>query len=225
MKLNITQTILVLFIILSSLNVDAKKMDFPLEVVAGSAEIIVIGEIYAVQNNSYTFKIKETLKGKKYNLISVEMFEEWICDTRIEKAVKGQKLCLFLKKKKSSWEIINGSAGELFISGNSIYLGGEDSIILVNHKIARNSIFLDQFKNAISDFCKCYQFIGEFDYFSGKPQYFIQTCSDLQISNFKSKNKFSIWLFEKMERYSIQKMIFIDYNSVIKPLLGFSYAG
>jgi hypothetical protein len=219
---NITQTILVLFIIFSSLKSEAKRREFPLVAVAGSADLIVIGEINGVKDNSYTFKIKETLKGKKYNVISVEMFKEWTCDTRIEKAVKGQKLCLFLKKKSSSWEIINGSAGELFISGSSIYLGGDDSMILVNHEIARNSISLAQFKNAISDFCKCYQFIGEFDYFSGKPQYFIQTCSDLQISTFKCKSKFSTWLFEKMERYSIQKIIFIDYNSVFKPFWVFT---
>lgn len=216
------QTILLLFIIFLSLKVDAKKMDFPLEVLTGSADIIVIGEIYGIKNNSYTFKITETLKGQVYKIISVNMFEEWTCDFRFDKPKIGQKLCLFLKKKFSSWVIINGSAGELFISGNLIYLGGEDSIILVNNKITRNSISLVQFKNAISDFCKCYQFIGEFDYFRAKPQYFIQTCSDLQISTLKSRSKFSVWLFNKMERYSIQKIIFIDYNSVFKPFWVFT---
>lgn len=216
-------TVLLLFIIFSAFKVEAKRREFPFEVLAGSADIIVVGEIYGIKNNSYTFKIKETLKGKKYNLISVEMFKEWTCDIRIEKAIKGQKLCLFLKKKFSSWEIINGSAGELFISGNSIYLGGEDSIIFVNNKIVRNSISLVQFKNAINDFCKCYQFIGEFDYFSGKPQGFIQVSTDLQISTFKSRSKFSIWLFEKMERYSIQKIVFIDYNTVLRPIGDFRY--
>jgi len=215
---NITQTILVLFIIFSSLKAEAKKMEFPLVAVAGSADLIVIGEINEVRDNSYTFKITETLKGQVYKIISVNMFEEWTCDIRIEKAVKGQKLCLFLKKKSSSWEIINGSAGELFISGSSIYLGGDDSIIFVNNKISRNSISLDQFKNGIRDFCKCYQYIGEYGKWDKLPQGFIQMCSDLQITNFKNRSKFSIWLFESMERHYKQKIVFIDYNTVFKPL-------
>jgi hypothetical protein len=214
---NMKQTILLLFIIFSSLKLEAKKMDFPFEVLSGSADIIVIGEIYGIKNNSYTFKITETLKGQVHKIISVNMFKEWTCDFRFDKPKIGQQLCLFLKKKFSSWEIINGSAGELFISGNSIYLGGEDSIIFVNDKIVRNSISLAQFKNGIRDFCKCYQFIGEFSYFSTKPQYFIQTCSDLQISNFTNKSKFSEWLFNKMQSYRIEKIIFIDYNSIFKP--------
>jgi len=39
------------------------------------------------------------------------MFKEWTCDVRFDKAKKGQKLCLFLKKEFSNWEIINGSNG------------------------------------------------------------------------------------------------------------------
>nr|WP_315156551.1 hypothetical protein [uncultured Flavobacterium sp.] len=219
---NITQIILVLFIIFSSLKVDAKKMDFPLVVVAGSADIIVIGEIYGIKKNSYTFKITETLKGQVYKIISVNMFEEWTCDTRFGKPEIGQKLCLFLKKKFSSWEIINGSTGELQLSNDAVYLGGEDAFIVVNHKFASKSIPLVQFKNSIRDFCKCYQFIGDYMSMDNKPQYFIQICSDLQISNFKKRSKFSIWLFEKMERYSIEKIIPIDYNSIFKPFWVFT---
>jgi hypothetical protein len=44
----------------------------------------------------------------------------------------------------------------------------------------------------------------------------------LQIYNLKNRNKFSAWLFEKMERYSIQKIIPIDYNSIFKPFWVFT---
>lgn len=43
------QTILLLFIIFSSLKVEAKKMNFPLEIITGSADLIVIGEIDIVK--------------------------------------------------------------------------------------------------------------------------------------------------------------------------------
>lgn len=43
------QTILLLFIIFSSLKVEAKKMNFPLEIITGCADLIVIGEIDIVK--------------------------------------------------------------------------------------------------------------------------------------------------------------------------------
>ncbi|MGQ7944831.1 hypothetical protein [Flavobacterium sp. WC2509] len=234
---NITQTILLLFLIFLSLNAEAKRRDFPFVAVAGSADLIVIGEIYGVKGRSYTFKITETLKGQVYKVISVKMFDEWTCDMRFDKPKIGQKLCLFLRKRENfswentfgrkgelqfrkivtDWEIINGSGGELQISNNLVHLGG-DASIMVNHKITSNSISLVQFKNGIRDFCKCYQFIGEYGNWDKLPVGFIQICSDLQITNFKNKSKFSRWLFESME-CSPQKIVPIDYNTVFKPYM------
>ena len=48
-KKSMKQTILLLFIIFSSLKVEAKKMNFPLEIITGSADLIVIGEIDIVK--------------------------------------------------------------------------------------------------------------------------------------------------------------------------------
>ncbi|WP_140485249.1 hypothetical protein [Flavobacterium sp. GSA192] len=199
------QKILILFIILSSFKVQAKKMILPLSIIAGISDLIVMGEIDIVKNDTYIFKISETLKGKAYKTISVQMFEEWTCDNRFEKAKKGQKLCLFLKKGQSQWKIINGSSGELFISNKSIYLGGEDAIKIVNNKISRNSVSLIEFKNAVRDFCKCYIFIGDGDYHNNNPPYFKQIGSNKQISEFKNRSKFSTKLFEETTRYSVKK--------------------
>lgn len=202
------QKILILFIIFFSVKVEAKKDIFPLTLIAANADLIVIGEIDMVKNDTYAFKIGETLKGQKYKTISVKIFEEWICDTRWEKPKKGQKLFLFLKKRQSHWEIINGSSGELFISKNTIYLGGEDSMKIVNNKITRNDMSLTEFKNTIKDFCKCYSFIGELGrYTEGKAQYLLQICSDRQISELEKRSKFSTKLFEKMKGYRIQKLL------------------
>lgn len=119
----------------------------------------------------------------------------------------------------SNWEVINGGTGELFISGSLVYLGGDDSMKIVNNKIESNTLSLLEFKNGIRDFCKCYQFIGKLEFRTGEYGYFIQTCSDLQVSNFKSRSKFSGWLFKNMEGYyEIQKIVTIDYNSVLRPI-------
>jgi len=201
------QRILFFFIIFSSLKAEAKKDIYPLTLIAGSADLIVIGEIDMVKNGTYTFKIGETIKGQTYKTITVKMFEEWICDPRWDKPKKGQKLFLFLKKGQKEWNIINGSSGELFISKNQIYLGGEDAIKFVNDKIIRNKMSLTEFKNTIKDFCKCYIFVGDGDYRNPNPQYYLQICSDRQIAEFEKRSTFSTKLFGDMKSHQPQKLL------------------
>lgn len=202
------QKILILFIIFFSLKAEAKKDIYPLTLIAAKADLIVIGEIDVVKGNTYIFKISENLKGQKFKTITVKMFQEWICDPRWEKPKKGQKLCLFLTKDQNVWEIINGSSGEMFISGNLIYLGGEDSMKIVNNEITRNDMSLTEFKNTIKDFCSCYSFVGKLGYRNyDKPHYILQTCSDRQIAEFEKQSKFSTKLFEEMKSYNVLKLL------------------
>lgn len=202
------KNLLLVFIIFFSLKAEAKKDIYPLTLIAGSADLIVIGKIDMVKNGTYTFKIGETIKGPSYKTITVNMFDEWVCDTRFEKPKKGQKLCLFLTKDQNVWEIINGSSGEMFISGNLIYLGGEDSIKIVNNEITRNDMSLTEFKNTIKDFCSCYSFVGKLGYRNyDKPHYILQTCSDRQIAEFEKRSKFSTKLFEEMKSYNVLKLL------------------
>ena len=192
-----------LIIISSAFRAEAKKMVYPLEVIAGSADLIVIGEISAVKNNSYSFKIRETLKGKVYTTISVNMFKEWTCDSRFGKPKKGEKLCLFLKNVNYNWEIINGSSGEIQISNNSITLGNEE-YKHIDYQFNPYTLPITEFKNGISAFCKCYKLIGEYGIYD-KPSYFIQIANNKQVADFKKSSKFSAWLFQKMSIYTIKK--------------------
>jgi hypothetical protein len=198
------QIILFLFIILFVSKVEAKKLVYPIEVMTGISELIVIGEINTVKGNKYIFDINETLKGKLFKSISVEMFKEWTCDIRFIKPTKGQKLCLFLKKGMINWEIINGSTGELLISDNSITLGGYEEYKHVDYKFTPYLLSVEEFKNGIKEFSKCYRFIGKYD-FMDENAHFEQICDDKQISKFKSTSKFSTWLYKKMTKYPVVK--------------------
>ncbi|MBW4362821.1 hypothetical protein [Flavobacterium taihuense] len=197
-------TIIFLLIIFSTLKVEAKKIVSPIEIISGMADIIVIGEIDIVKDNSYTFKISETIKGQVYKTISVRKFKEWTCDTRFGKVKKGQRLCLFLKKGSTNWTIINGSTGELLILNNYITLGGDEEYIHVDYKFTPYRLSVQEFKNGIREFSKCYRFIGEYD-FMDKKAHFEQICDDKQISKFKSINKFSAWLYKRMTKYPVIK--------------------
>jgi hypothetical protein len=191
-------TFIFLAIFFLLIKAEAKKIEFPIQVIAGSADLIVIGEIDAVTDNSYTFKISETLKGQSYGLITINMFEEWTCDVRFDKPKKGQKLCLFLKKEFSNWEIINGSNGELPILNNSIILKNEQ-YEYVRDKFIPYTISLIEFKIGIKTFCKCYKFIGK--YASIEKGYFVKISDDDKIDNFKLISNFSAWLIKNMIKY------------------------
>jgi hypothetical protein len=198
------QTIIFILLILSTLTSEAKKIIYPIEIVAGTADIIVLGQIEKVKGNTYTFNISETLKGKIYETITVEQFNEWTCDNRFGKAHKGQQLCLFLKKGQTAWSIINGSTGERLISNDSITLGGYEEYKHVDYQFTPYRLSLTELKNGIRDFCKCYEFVGNYEVFGDKHS-FRQLCNDQQISIFKTSSTFAAWLNDKMINYTIIK--------------------
>ena len=202
MKKRMKQTIVFLFIIFFISKVEAKKMIYPIEVIAGSADLIVVGEIEIVKGDLYIFNISETLKGNLFNSISVEMFEEWECDQRFAKPEIGQKLCLFLKRGLTNWGIINGSTGELVISNNIITLGGYEEYKHIDYKFTPYQLALEDFKNGIREFCKCFIFVGEYS-FRDEKAHFEQIVANKQISEFKAMSDFSFWLWNKMEKYQV----------------------
>lgn len=197
-------TIIILLLTFFITNAEAKKMIYPIEIVAGSADLIVIGEIDVVKDSLYTFTITETLKGEQFYSIMVKMFEEWQCDMRFAKPEKGQKLCLFLNKGLTNWEIINGSTGELEIINDIITLGGYEEYKHIDYTFTPYKLSLEEFKNGIKAFCNCYVFIGEYGFVDEKA-HFQQIASDKQISEFKIISPFSYWLWEKVRKYEIEK--------------------
>lgn len=159
-----------------SFSVNAKKMYVSLEVMAGSADLIVVGEIVEVKSNTYLFKITKTLKGNKTGTITVEKFREWTCDTRYQPCTKGEKLVLFLEQGAAHWTIINGSTGEKPI---------------IKGKIARTAYYYedlgkeylldsDTFIKAVAGFVKCFTYVGNI-YREG---HFKQLVSDSLIDQF-----------------------------------------
>ena len=167
----------------------ANKLVYPIQVMSGTADLIVVGEIISVDKTTYAFKISETIKGKNHNIITIKIWGSWKCDNR-QKFEKGQRLFLFLQKKGLHYRVINESTGERPIENDSITLLEPKS--LTNPELYKVS--LADLKGGIADFCKCFSFIGSYNPF--RPyQPFRQLCSNDQISQFKIKSKFSEWLF------------------------------
>lgn len=183
--------IAVLFCLATAFTSQAKKYIYPLEHVIGLADLIVVGEIESVEQNTYTFRITETLKGDVHASIRVEKFKEWTCDTRYAKHEKGQKLCLFLKRGLLSWSIINGSTGERPILEQTVYLEtGEDIYKLP----------LAEFSEGITACCRCYKSVVV-SLRDEEIVTFAQVCSDEEVAAFKSSSKFSKWLYEKISAH------------------------
>lgn len=187
------QLLLILTFVCSTSLLNAKKFFYPFEVVAGSADLIVLGEIETVFSGSYTFKVDETLKGLIHETIRVQKFREWTCDVRFAKHESGQKLCLFLKKGTGSWEIINGSTGERPILENGFFRVIDDF----------KDLKPGDFKEGIKEFCKCYEYIGEYGIFNDNPPTFKRLCSEDLTLSFKNMNHFTKWLYDEVNEYKI----------------------
>jgi hypothetical protein len=183
---------IVLLIAISSSSY-AKKLYYPLEVVAGMADLIVVGEIKGVNQGSYQFKITKTVKGKETGLIKVQMFKEWTCDHRMKKAETGQKLFLFLNKKGGKYEIINGSTGEMFI---------EDDKVL--RTINGDKPTVDELVNSIKYFVKAFKLKNK-DYEPFDETVFIQLLPDSEIEKLAKESILTNWFFDKIKDYKIEK--------------------
>ena len=174
-------------------NVYGKKLTYPIEVVAGMADLIVTGEIEKVHSHTYVFKIAQTIKGKSHQRITVHMFKEWTCDRRIRKPEVGQKLFLFLNKKIFSYESINGSTGEMFID--------EDRVV---GDIDGSRPTIAELSDALQIFVSCYTLKGK-KYHSSKGTIFIQNKSDDEIGKLYSTSVLVQYFFDKMKQYMIEK--------------------
>ncbi len=165
-------------------------MILPIEIMIGSSDIIVIGTIQTVYENTYDFEIQKNIKGnEKKIVIPVQKFKEWTCDTRIKKVEKGQHLLLFLKKKiNNRYEIINGSTGELFIDNNKV-------------RIHNKKITIEQFESTTQDFLLCYEFTNKNNPY--KKGTFKSLKKQKEINVYKNKSSFSTWLFSRMKEYEI----------------------
>ena len=111
---------LTLFLSFTSISV-VKKRVLPYGIIISNADLIVEGQIIEVSSsqNQYQFEITDFIKGQSSQKISVDIWEEWTCDHRIESPKIGQKLLLFLTKNTTNqYQIINDSTGELFIRDN-----------------------------------------------------------------------------------------------------------
>ena len=182
---------LTIILFLFALITYAKKLVYPIEVVAGMADLIVVGEIERVHANSYDFKINSTIKGKEQKTIKVQIFKEWKCDTRMKKPETGQKLFLFLIEKMGSYEIVNGSTGEIFIENNHIIR----TIFTLKPTVEELSV-------AVRVFASCYTYKGE--YKADGADIFIQTKDNETMEKLKRTSPLTIDFFDKMNSYTIQ---------------------
>ncbi|MFQ3239418.1 MAG: hypothetical protein ACI9NI_001724 [Olleya marilimosa] len=175
------KTLITLILTLSIFSkAEAKKIFLPYEIIIGSADLVVEGEIISVSNGFYKFKVAEFIKNNSEKIITVEMFPEWTCDQRIIPAEKGQKLLLFLTKSNEEfYQIINGSTGELFIENvlGDFYQDFE----FENY---------DDIKKGIKLFVKSFDYCGELYPKFNEKQTFKKLLTETELSKLELESKF-----------------------------------
>ena len=186
-----------LFIAIALLTVQtasAKKFYYSMQQITGIADLVVTGKIISVSGNSYSFAIEQTIKGKPGKQIIIKMFAEWTCDIRSKKVEVGQELLLFLTNgAKDSFDIINGSTGEIFIENNKLHnvwgLKEDPSLIEVI--------------TGLKNFVACYTVLNK-ELFPNERIVFKKIKADAEILRSRNINEFSTWLFDNMKHYSIK---------------------
>jgi hypothetical protein len=192
-----TKFFLVIVITFQSPIAQAKKMNYPFEVIIGMADLIVSGEIASISGDtSYVFIIDQTVKGKSDLKIKVKMFQNWACDVRLKKAEVGQKLFLCLTRQAKNYEIIGGSDGEIFIIDGKLLLFNIYNRYISHYFPKADSPKLNDVIIAIKNLMSCYSFVKTI----GPGTTFKQIKEDAEILSFKNVNKFSVWLFDSVSR-------------------------
>ncbi|MFT5820534.1 MAG: hypothetical protein ACI8ZM_001777 [Crocinitomix sp.] len=183
----------VIIVLTFSISGHAKKFCYPIEVVAGMADLIVVGKIEKVSSGSYQFRISTTVKGQVKDLIKVQKFEEWTCDKRMKKAKKGQELFLFLTMKAEKYEIINGSTGEMFIENGVVQR-------VFNTLQPKTADLI----TALKAFTSSFKYKGK-DYDTSDKNFFFQLKTDKEIRELSAKTRLTSWFFDRVKEYEIKK--------------------
>ncbi len=173
--------LLLLFPLLS--NQALRKRNLNYIILTSNSDLIVIGKIKDFNDKTYLFQPSEFIKGDSQSTITVEMFEEWSCDRRIKKPAIDQDLFLFLNKKEDgSYEILNGSTGEIFINRSEIKtFSSADNIELYS---------LEVFKEAIEMIYESIKYVGNSYPSYGEKTYYKRKVEQYKIDNFRKKNRF-----------------------------------
>lgn len=109
---------LLLFLIPCS-NYGFKKDIWPYSRIILKADLIVDGTVSKVSKDEYQFTISQFVKGKSNSKINVAIWEEWLCDPRMQELKAGQRFILFLEKKTDGhFTPLNDSTGEIYVDQN-----------------------------------------------------------------------------------------------------------
>lgn len=172
-----------------------KKSFLPYGIVISKADLIVEGTISKVSELEYQLEVNELIKGKSSPSISVQIWNEWTCDTRQKKLKKGQKLMLFLIKEQDSYKVINGSTGELFI---------EEDNLIKNYRSVKTPTAND-LNEAIKMFLKAFSFKGSLYRQGGDDERsFKQLIESSELEKMMTKNEFFKSLVVNIKRYEIR---------------------
>jgi len=146
----------------------------PLYRMTGRADLIVRGNIVAVNESTYSFQIEDVLSGKNENgMIEVRKYNGWPSQERWTPYKSHQKLVLFLQKlieektNKVIWIIWGaGDEGEMPIQGKYVYCSYL-TLKLPNHDPETFEIFGKTFRgqefdytlfaDAVRNYKKCFK--------------------------------------------------------------------
>ena len=178
---------------------DAAYMFTNLQRLAARADIIAIGSVAEVHQDTFRFQVHEVLRGpvavEPQELVVIR-FRNWPCATRWAPYAEAQRLILFLQEHSSAdrsiWQIIGaGGEGEVVVESGTAYVhqaeGQEDHHFdLAEGRFHGESVPLEQFIPAIADYASLFTWPFGWE----TPQTIKQLASNAEVEAFRGRSPF-----------------------------------
>ncbi|PBJ15760.1 hypothetical protein [Flavobacterium sp. ACN6] len=176
----------------SYFNYAFKKEALPYSIVISKADLIVDGVVSKVSKDKYEFTISQFLKGRSAIKISISLWKEWLCDSRIKELKPGQRLILFLEKTAyGNFIPINQSTGELYV----------DNDTFINILLPKDFSNPTVLKKGVSMFLETYTLYGGLNYEFSQKLYFLRNKSIFAVYRMTTSNSFFKFLVQDVEYY------------------------
>jgi hypothetical protein len=202
-------SLLFLFLFIG-LNSNAKYVAVPFHKMILMADLGLYGTIESQTEKQFVVKIESVVLSEFGKTeITINKFSDWTCAQRWEEYKKGQRVFLFLRKDKSSWQALSGgNEGECPIINEDVYLRGTSmnrseykNGIGFHNLGGRKSYFGSKinfkvFLNGISAIRRCYSYSGGNNGDGGKVK---RKCSQTETDKLASENDFAKWLVQQCE--------------------------
>ena len=198
--------VLVAIVVLVSGPGEADYRPFPLFELIATAELIVVGTIAEVNDDTFRLKTTKVIRGTAADEIEIKRFIDWNGNDRWADYQRGQELLLFLFRESQSleaaWLILGaGGQGEMLFEGEAVYCHGlflagfpQKKYSVQGGQLTGYRFSREVFLAAVEEYSGCFRMKeGQ----SGKPRRLVKNCPDETLEAYRTRSALHRFLIDQ----------------------------